>query len=130
MQQPEEEFPEETEFDQMAKKDPMSGFVPVQPGDMGELLNVLFSEDNIDTKTEISNPGALASLKTLGSVASDMGFEAGDLVLFFVKVKNIFMLSKGRASRREFERCYTNMPQQEGPTMGDRMLKDLKEERK
>ena len=92
----------------MIGSDPMEGFNQVDnQTDLYKMLGLLFNKDNIELKTEIRSPPALASLSTLAKVLRDIKFvQSAEVLEFYIKTVNEYYVSFNRQGREEFVEAF------------------------
>lgn len=88
----------------MSTNDLMDGFTPVNDeSDLTKMLGLLFSKEGIETKSEIRNPPALASLKELANVCKKIGFSrSADTLNHYIETVLEYYVSYDRKGRVEF----------------------------
>ena len=92
----------------MDNKDDLEGFNVVSD-DSGllESLKMLFSKDNIELKSEIRNPPAMALLKVLAEKCFKIGFvKTAKTLNDYIKYVMEFFVSYNRKGRGEFVDAY------------------------
>lgn len=89
-------------------KDDMEGFNLIDDeSGLLEGLKMLFSKDNIELKSEIRNPPAMAMLKVLAEKCAEIGFEKTAKTLNdYIKYTMEFFVSYNRKGRSEFVDAY------------------------
>ena len=92
----------------MLGSDLMEGFNQVDSqSDLYKMLGLLFDKENIELKTEIRSPPALASLTTLAKVLRDIKFiQSADVLDFYIKTVNEYFVSFNRQGREEFVEAF------------------------
>lgn len=76
---------------------------PIKPlTTLSVLNNMINGDDNVDLKTDISNPKALALLKIIGNLYSERGFDTPALYIKnFIDIFLRYNISRNRLSRKE-----------------------------
>ena len=85
--------------------DPMANFFKnvVQKEPLKEVLGMLFTADDVSVKTRINNPPALASLKSLAKICTEIGFtRCGSDLDEHIDIRNEYFISEKGKSRSEF----------------------------
>ena len=116
---------------EMESFDLMDKFRPVEmENSMTDMLQLLFDVEDIEAKTEMDNPYAMAGLKTLSKGCVNVGLGKTSLTLSdHLTTVNINMLSYLRKSRGEFADCFKAVNQQMVPelTMSEKLTTNMKE---
>ncbi|MBA7496346.1 hypothetical protein ES702_06946 [subsurface metagenome] len=88
----------------MDTADKMEGFNQYEdPSKLMEMLKLLLTKKDVALKTEIRNPPALATLKTLQKQYALMGWsKSANTLKTYIKYVNIYFVSHGRQSRAEY----------------------------
>lgn len=88
----------------MMGSDLMEGFNQVDnQSDLYKMLGLLFDKDNIELKTELKNPPALAALKTLSKTLKNIKFHRSAAILdYYIKTVMEYFVSYNRQGRTEF----------------------------
>ena len=116
----------------MSDVDPMAKFKPVQlENSITDMLQLLFSKDDIETKTRIQNPSAIAGLITKAGHLEDIG-----LVKSAKRLKGLLQtrlecnVSEKGLGRSEFVDAFKSSNQMVSPdlSLSDRLFTDLKKE--
>ena len=115
----------------MESIDPMEKFKSMElENSMTDMLQLLFDDDNIELKTEMSNPYAIASLETLSRVSEGLGLEktGGTLEKHLFSI-NKNMVSHQRKGRGEFVDAFKSLNQTMTPelTIAEKLTTNLKD---
>ena len=87
----------------LEEDDPMKSFVQVQDNGLKEILDTLFTKDNIELKSDVKNPLALSILKSIAVTADNVGMvKTGETLFYFIVNLLEFMVSFQRKGRQEF----------------------------
>ncbi len=124
----------ESNKDLKENPDVMSPFIrPEMEQGLAEKLDVLFSPENINLKTDIPNPLALAGLEVLAEACEEVGMiKTHDRIMSIINKRNINYVSYKRESRTEYLEGLKSLgggyrEPDMSVSMRDRLLKDLNE---
>ena len=116
----------------MSNVDPMDKFRPVElENSMTDMLQLLFSKDDMETKAIIRSAPSYASLKSFAEEMNDVGLDMPAKTLQnHIKYRLEFSVSEKGISREQFTDAIKPMNQMVSPdlSLSDRLFTDLKKE--
>jgi hypothetical protein len=111
--------------------DLMDKFHPVEmENSMTDMLQLLFDVENVEAKTEMDNPYAMAGLKSFSKGLADVELSKTSLTLSeHLTTIHINMISHLRKSRGEFVDAFKAVNQQMVPelTMSEKLTTNMKD---
>ena len=114
-------------------KDLMENFVSASnESDLMKMLGMLLKKTDIELKTEIRNPPALASLSSLAEACKKIGFVKSAATLnHYIKIVMEYYVSYERKGRLEFVDAFkwASMKLEEERKVSDSFTSNLKESR-
>jgi len=111
--------------------DPMAKFKPVQlENSITDLLQELFTLNNIEAKARIRRPSALAGLRVFGDDCIDIGMEkTGATIILAIRYRMEYSISEDGKGRGEFVDAFKSANQMSNPelSIAERLTTDLKD---
>ena len=116
----------------MSDVDPMAKFKPVQlENSITDMLELLFSKEDVETKTRIQKPSAIAGLVTFADHLKDIGLvKSSERLKGLIQTRLELNISEKGLGRSEFVDAFKSANQMVSPdlSLSDRLFTDLKKE--
>lgn len=108
--------------------DILSDFTEYDDLSIEKILTNLLTPENIELKTEVESPSALAGLKLIQKYLDDIGLkESSELIREYVETLLRLMVSYNRQGRKEIIEAVKGLVEEKRTTPFDKLTKNLSE---